>query len=315
MSTKTTIISANKPKRFTGKFKGRPGKIVQKTTTIIKKPKRAKSGYRKSKGRRVSASGSPLRRILNSMSPSSKSFVSALTNPFATSSRACRVPDGYHFPTSTLTLAGEFVVGASTAGVAGAFSLMMLPNPFISVLDVNGANITNNGMYAMPASSSIYGATQASNFVLSYASYRVVSWGIQVQSMLPELTGIGRIGICHMPCTEDPPPYGLVNQIGATNLVTVQSAFIGTTSLITPSNIYNLPYSEVFNMQTLFRGDVQVCGLHNNSAVFYDFKSLDNDNFNGSGQNVGLPYWTSQYGFTDDLSLLNSTPYSGLWFT
>jgi hypothetical protein len=56
----------------------------------------------------------------------------------------------------------------------------------------------------------LYGATSVTSLSNIFSSYRVVSWGIKISNLQPELSATGRIIISHVPIGDTVPSYNLL---------------------------------------------------------------------------------------------------------
>jgi hypothetical protein len=151
-------------------------------------------------------------------SNSKDSFYKALHDPFHPSSLGCQVPDPFPFPTMTFHVHQTTVIGVPSGGTSA--SVAFLPNPVLSMIDLQHSNnltATNVSIYTTPmttynstatsAGSAIYGAISPTALNSVYSDYRLVSWGIKVSNLQPELTATGRLIVAMLPLGNTIPSY------------------------------------------------------------------------------------------------------------
>lgn len=143
-----------------------------------------------------------------------ESFTHALTDPFSAEARGARVPDLYAFPTATYRLQTSLLMGANNS----EFGAVFLPNPYVSILDLNDlsgatSSITSmGGLRRFTGASAFAGLTSPAIFTPLATSFRVVGGGIKIRNLIPELTATGRIYIAVFPVAEGGVPnYNLLD--------------------------------------------------------------------------------------------------------
>jgi hypothetical protein len=231
-----------------------------------------------------------------------QAFKASLLDPFNPTSLGCKVPDPYCFPTNTTHLHGNVVtkVGAATG------SLVFLPCPVVSLIDVAHA-ATSVGVIDTTASvvtrftnnHFLFQATSGNTLNTICANYRVVSWGIKISNLQPEMTATGRLIIYPIPVNQVTPGEQLFenracngNQI--TNLLVDQN-----TALMASSNVLNFPGAFEVVVQDLLHGDIQMAGTPI-TPTFWDFKASNNNEAYGG------------FTFGDQFLLTGTTPGTGI---
>lgn len=207
-----------------------------------------------------------------------KVFSNALGSPFHPSTLGCRVPDPYSFPTSVYHVHGNIVMQSTPAGTSAA---MFLPTPILSAIDVSRINtgssaiIDGSGMMQFGASGMItYQATTTAAMAALFGSYRVVSWGIKVTNLQPELSATGRMFAALFPTAATIPCEALLKQsnIDAVNLcpdiVGENALQLGSSQLLAQNTGVQLA------VQDLLRGDLMVAGSYTD-PTFFRFKNLN----------------------------------------
>jgi len=228
-------------------------------------------------------------RKVGSLNPSKKSeggvgnvaFFKALTDPFAPSSMGCQVPDPFPFPTNTFHVHQTTVLGSSAGFSSGG--TMFCPNPLLSMVDLTFVNslvqtkksVQNTPMTPVSVTTTIpgngiYQATSQSSLNAVYSTYRVVSWGIKISNLQPELTATGRLMLAYFPAGDTVPTLG---DIQGALLSGVVSPIVGINSLSLESSvILNAPTAVELTVGDLLHGDMQLSGLISNMS-FFQFKS------------------------------------------
>jgi len=207
-------------------------------------------------------------------------FLSALVSPFHPDSMGIRVPDPFPFPTATYHLHQTHVVG----NAAGTGSVAFMPNPILSAIDLGGVNdatkaslnTTSFTRYATnPAITAyqLYGATGPSTLAGLLADYRIVSWGIKISNLQPELSATGKIIVAMIPHGDTIPSYSELVQTGVpVTSATVFPIFGTTIAALSSSAILQLPTAQEFAVQDFLHGDLEVSGMYTNTS-FWQFKT------------------------------------------
>jgi hypothetical protein len=214
-------------------------------------------------------------------------FVTALVRPFSPEVQGCRVPDPWSFPTVPYHLHSTSVV--STA-VYTAGSIMFLPNPLLSLIDLTSLRLNtgsqivspgNSGLVQLNASSttvgySLYGASTPANLASVASTYRVVTWGIKISNLTPELAATGRLIFTYIPLTNTVPNIDALTSGVNTNVTTNSSinllnALTGS-PLLDTSEILSLPTSFEIAVQDLLHGDLELAGKYT-APGFFEFRN------------------------------------------
>jgi len=209
-------------------------------------------------------------------------FFKALTDPFNPESLGCQVPDPFPFPTETFHVHQTSVLG--TVGTATTAAVLILPNPLTSLVDITHINnllvpgvqcvsstsMTPYGTTFAAPSSAIYGAISQSNLNLNMSTYRVVSWGVKISSLQPQLSATGRYFVSYLPCG-DTMPTGQDIAL-ATNPGIVSPMVSMNSASLNSSIILECPTAFEFTAADLMRGDIQLAGMYTNSN-YWTFKS------------------------------------------
>lgn len=208
-------------------------------------------------------------------------FFKALTDPFAPSSMGCQVPDPFPFPTNTYHVHQTTVLGSSAGFSNGA--VMFCPNPLLSMVDLTFVNslvgtkkaVQNTPMTAVSAAATapghgFYQATSQVSLNNVYSTYRVVSWGIKISNLQPQLAATGRLMMAYFPAGDTVPTLG---DISAALTAGIVSPIVGINSLSLESSvILNAPTAVELTVGDFLHGDVQLSGLIS-SLSFFQFKS------------------------------------------
>jgi len=207
-------------------------------------------------------------------------FYNALTNPFDPNSMGCQVPDPFPFPTATFHVHQTTVIG-NTTGTSG--SVAFLPNPVFSMVDltqinnlVAGSKVVQNtpfnhfGSNTSYAASALYGAVSPTALSSVFSDFRVVSWGIKISNLQPQLSATGRMMIAMIPIGDTIPSYPILSNSGIAGVVT--PVFGMDPQYVATSNILELPTGFEITVGDLLHGDLEVSGMYTNSE-FWTFKT------------------------------------------
>jgi len=131
-------------------------------------------------------------------------FYKALVDPFAPASLGCQVPDPFPFPTQAFHVHQTTVVGSPTSSSITSGAVAFLPNPVLSMIDlqhlsslsssnvsIQSTPMTVYGSTGSTSANAIFGAITPNSLSSVFADYRVVSWGIKVSNLQPELSLLG----------------------------------------------------------------------------------------------------------------------------
>lgn len=251
---------------------------ISKKNQQQKGPKKLKLTRQKKVVERTSIRVTP-RKPVSKQKTSVSAFQKALYDPFSPKSIGCQVPDPFCFPTVTYHLHQTTVLKGPTSN-AGTGSVMFLPNPNFSMLDVSTAATlsTANSIVGSTPMVTYTGATQAyraigiSELFNKFGTYRVVSWGIKISNLQPELSATGRIIVAHVPIGNDIPSANVMNSVAVTNADYFTPVVGITPANLNSSSVIELPDAVEFAVQDLLHGDVEISGRYTNST-FWEFKS------------------------------------------
>lgn len=208
-------------------------------------------------------------------------FFQALTDPFNPDSLGCQVPDPFPFPTETFHVHQTTVLGC--VGATTDVGMMFLPNPVVSMVDLTRINTASLGVKAVQStpmtpfsnstsnpSGGIYGAVTQAAVSTIFSTWRVVSWGIKISNLQPQLNATGRFFVSYFPCGDTmPTPL----DISLANTAGIVSPMVGINSVALESSvILETPTAFEFTVGDLMRGDIQLSGMYTNSN-FWTFKS------------------------------------------
>jgi len=207
-------------------------------------------------------------------------FLMALSDPFAPSSLGCKVPDPFPFPTQAYHLHQTTVLGTSGADTTG--SALFLPGPCLSMIDthhttnvaLNSVLSTAMGRYSAVASqinNGYFGATTSTGINGVFETFRLVSWGLKISNLQPELSATGRLIIAFIPIGDTTPAY---NDLQNSSLLA--SSMIPITGIpsnvLDSANVLQLPTAIEFSVGDFLHGDIELSGMYTNSA-FWTFKA------------------------------------------
>jgi hypothetical protein len=212
---------------------------------------------------------------------SKDSFYNALQDPFHPSSLGCQVPDPFPFPTMTFHVHQTTVLGVPSGATSASVAFM--PNPVLSMIDLqhsNGLSASNIAVYNTPmttynstvtsAGSAIYGAITPTALNSVYSDYRLVSWGIKISNLQPELSATGRLMVAMIPLGDTIPSYPELANATSINYLT--PVFGISNSYLDSSDILELPTGFEVTVGDLLHGDLEISGMYTNTS-FWEFKS------------------------------------------
>lgn len=211
-------------------------------------------------------------------------FLLSLVSPFCPEAYGTRVPDPFPFPTVTHHLRQTTVLGAAPGYTYGC--AIFLPSPVFSIIDGTGLSgnkgVQATSMGAFGASGiqqHIYKSTTNVNLNATYGSYRTVSWGIKISNLQPQLAATGRIFIAMIPIGDSVPSEPELSN--SLDLIGTLKPIFGTdVTVVSSSNILQLPSVQQFAVADFLHGDLEVSGMYTNSS-FWQFKTTDTN---------GVPY-------------------------
>jgi len=216
-------------------------------------------------------------------------FYNALVDPFHPNSLGCQVPDPFPFPTATFHVHQTSVIGPPSSSSITSGAVAFLPNPVFSMVDLQhaaGLTSLNVSIQTTPmtaftgtgtnVSSCLYGAVSTSALASVYADYRVVSWGIKISNLQPELTATGRLMVAMIPIGDTIPSFLELQSASAASILT--PVFGIPSSYLNTSDILELPTGFEISVGDLLHGDLEIAGMYTN-ANFWSFKTTVNNGF------------------------------------
>nr|UJQ92735.1 MAG: hypothetical protein [Narnaviridae sp.] len=228
----------------------------------------------------------------------SQMFYDALTCPFDPNVLGVQVPDPFPFPTQVYHVHQTTVIGANTSTNPGQGCISFLPNPCLSMIDLTQINnltatfknVKNTPFTAYTPTNSnapgnaIYGAVTPGALADVFADYRLVSWGIKISNLQPELSATGRIIIAQIPLGDTVPSYPTLQS--SLSGKCVESIYGMDPAFLATSNILELPTGFQVTVQDLLHGDIEIGGMYSN-ADFWDFKTTKVIGDMGTSQSTG----------------------------
>jgi hypothetical protein len=243
-------------------------------------------------------------------------FLNALCHPFDPEVLGIQVPDPFPFPTQTYHLHQTTVIGPPISSSITSGAVLFLPNPVFSLVDLqhlNGLTSSNISITTTPmiqfnanntlASSCYYGACAPASLSAILSTYRVVSWGIKISNLQPELSATGRLIVALVPLGDTIPSYyNLTAQVAATGFIPVTGL---SAAVLNSSSTLELPTAVELTVGDLLHGDLEISGMYTNST-FWSFKSttLVSNPSSGTGSGDDIAYNSlgvvTSGGFKDD---------------
>jgi len=222
-------------------------------------------------------------------------FTRAIQKPFAPSSFGCRVPDLFSFPTTTYHSHGTHVIQSDASGVG---SVLHLPNPLLSLIDIHKVQGAVTGSVASTSCGSLYqtgyygacvtgvsGSQGTNNLATIYLDYRVVSWGVKLSNLIPELSATGRVFIYIIPCTDEVPGYNAL-ATGTPNSNIIYNITGASSASLDSAAVLNFPTAFELTEQDLLHGDIEIHGTYV-SPRYYDFHAAGDYNVFTTGFTTG----------------------------
>jgi hypothetical protein len=223
--------------------------MVKKVTTVLK----ARNA------RRPRTPHAVMPRNSLALSAVSRTYYNCLKHPLAISSRGCRVPDPYAFPTSTWWASVETTLSTPSAGTTVAATYFN--NPVMSCLDTlsvaTGSSCVAGFTNTYASNPAIRALATAAQLATLTSAVRASCWGIKLRNTQPPTTCTGRFIIALVPLGRTIPGYqALTNSTASTDL--------GTLLLNVPSGqlasgyVQQMPNSITINAQDLLRGEIEI---------------------------------------------------------
>jgi len=225
-------------------------------------------------------------------------FTRCLMDPLDPKSIGCQVPDPYPFPTQTYHIHQTSVIGAPSSSSVTSGAVAFLPNPCFSMIDYQHLGSLTSSNYAVTSTpmtqlsstgtnsaSALWSAITPSDLKSKLSTYRVVSWGIKISNLLPELSATGRIIVAYLPIGDTIPSYDEL--LGATTATVCDNVFDVPYAALNTSAILNLPTAMELSVGDLLHGDLELSGMYTNSN-FWTFKSSRYDVVQETGTAYGF---------------------------
>jgi len=202
-----------------------------------------------------------------------RNFALSLADPFNPDSLGCRVPDPFSAPTAVYHLRGTSILKTDGFGKAG---VTCFPNPNFSMFDNRGfisatPLVSSSTMSTLNSSLYAYGATNPGVLDSILSSYRIVSWGIRVRNLLPELSGTGRVTFAPIIMGDTTPGYSSFDSTNEGGCAAIACGML-TPYMQQTNAILDLPEAVHCSIGDLFTQDVQLVGFYTNTN-FFNFKS------------------------------------------
>jgi len=220
-------------------------------------------------------------RLVGRRSLLSHPYAIALSNPFDKRAAAARVPGEYSVASTPYRLFVEF--GQLSSAATG--SIMILPNPLLSIVDLayettlNSADrsINAGNLYRFQSTSGtlgygLYGLTTPAKLVGAMSSYRVVGYGVRLFNTCNSANISGRLMYAKLPCIGDLPSYGGLQNVSNTSAGILTNATGVNVSTLNSPAIRELPNSGLISCSELFNNDLIIAGLPT-SARCRDFRN------------------------------------------
>jgi hypothetical protein len=152
-----------------------------------------------------------------------------------------------------------------------------------STLSVTSTPMTKFAATGIPAT--CYKSTPISALNAIYGSYRTVSWGIKISNLQPELSATGRIIVAMVPIGDTVPSEPEL--ASTSNANTILTPVFGTPiAQLASSGLLQLPSAQLFAVQDLLHGDLEVSGMYTNTS-FWQFKTTLNQGVPVTGALTG----------------------------
>jgi len=203
-------------------------------------------------------------------------YAAALCSPFADAAVGAQVPDMYAFPTATYHAEGTIIVQTNASGVA---SLMLVPHPTFSALDMTTASVSSSGMTQYTATPTAYAAITSNNLNAQLANFRTVGCGYEIRNLLPPTTATGRCIVTPVPVSGQLPGPNALSLSPLTNsYISTEVIGFGTPAAATTvgfaSDLLALPLSQEVTMQDLISQELGFSARPIGPSAF-DFRSTN----------------------------------------
>lgn len=216
-----------------------------------------------------------------------QSYELALSLPFDKDAIGATVPDMYSYPTATYHAQGTITLSSNATGVS---SVLLLPHPFLSLLDMTGASVNTAGMQQYTNTTVAYAATTQANLAGELTNFRVVGCGYKVRNLLPPTTATGRVIVAPIPVSGlFPGPSLLSSAAGNNNNIAASAIGINTGSLTNGfgSDILELPAAEEFTVQDIIANSIHLNCQPVTPAAFDFHSALNFIGYNAADNLIG----------------------------
>jgi hypothetical protein len=216
-----------------------------------------------------------------------QSYELALSMPFDKSAIGATVPDMYSYPTATYHAEGTTTLSSNASGV---ISVLLLPHPFLSMVDMTGTSVNTSGMQQYLNTTVAYAATTQANLAGELTNFRVVGCGYKIRNLLPPTTATGRIIVAPVPVSGlFPGPSLLATAAGNNNNIAAAAIGVNTGSLTNGfgSDILELPAAEEFTVQDVIANSIHLNCQPVTPAAFDFHNSLNFIGYNAADNLVG----------------------------
>ena len=124
-------------------------------------------------------------------------YQTALLDPFSNAARGAKIPDMYAFPSDTYTVESEIIVSSDANG---NFDFAVTPHPLGSVYTNKLTSLNGySDVYAQGGGVGIVSSVNLSTFADKVDSYRIVSAGAKIESLLIPTVATGTLTMAHLP--------------------------------------------------------------------------------------------------------------------
>jgi hypothetical protein len=123
----------------------------------------------------------------------------------------------------------------------------------------------------------LYSATTAPGMNELVASYRLVSWGLKISNLQPELAATGRLYIAILPCGKSMPSIANLSTKTLTNPMYTITGMNDSSCF--SSDILQFPVNVPLVAQDLLHGDVEISGSYTDPN-FFRFRAVESGIYN-----------------------------------
>lgn len=235
-------------------------------------------------------------------------LIKATLDPFDVAANGVKIPDDYACPTVTLTARSSMQVstGSTWNNSVGA-SIMILPNPYITCINLGQTGGTTGTAGLNPLGLNLYSANNAFSafeavgqsgqnaLASNYGAYRVVSAGITLRSTLQANASAGIITVAPFIPSGKGIPLKAINT-NALNATTGMSAYLETLTgggtnlqtLMNSAQIQVLPGAQRFTTFDVMETGVMLRCLPTDPNHLTFRPTASSQEATGSGMNIDL---------------------------